>query len=162
METLVIYSQSIICLSFFSGIMFPIRAKNILPIEKIIIQSVAVRGQLGNISIWVSKAITPSQPLSGSNTTNNNNNNMNVSSFRLAPKYWTKVYEQFHKPSRRVYKHMDLTQTIDTTTTPTTSSSSSPSTPFFQPEPIILLPGEVRIMYIHSTLESDAGRCYSL
>lgn len=124
----------------FCGIMFPIRAKNILPIEKIIIQSVAVRGQLGNISIWISNAVSKSSNHTSRGVINNSNHqNMNTSLFRLSPKYWTKVYEQEHKPSRRVYKHMDLTTST---------------------EPVVLLPGEVRILYIHSTLESDAAIVY--
>jgi hypothetical protein len=57
--------------------------------------------------------------------------------FLLNPKYWTKVYEKTHKPSQRVYQTMDLASSHDT--------------------PIIMRPGEVRLMYIHSTLESDAG-----
>jgi hypothetical protein len=108
--------------------MFPIRAKSILPIERIIIQSVAVRGQLGDISIWISNAIPNSNDIS--------NRNNQGSIFRLHSKYWTKVYEKTHKPSQRTYQTMDLTMSET---------------------PVFLLPGEVRMMYIHSTLESDTG-----
>lgn len=119
--------------------MFPIRAKTILPIEQIIIQSVAVRGHLGDISIWISNdTIQKASSNSGGNTHHQNNNGAEVSSFKLAPKYWTKVYQNKHRASQRSYQTMDLTKFYD--------------------KPVTLRPGQVRMMYIHSTLESDTGK----
>ena len=115
--------------------MFPIRAKMILPVDQIIIQSVAVRGNLGDISIWISNETTPQT--SPENRTNDPHHGVEVSSFKLSPKHWTKVYENKHKPSPRSYQTMDLTKFYD--------------------KPVTLLPGQVRLMYIHSTLESDTG-----
>ena len=109
--------------------MFPIRAKMILPIEQIIIQSVAVRGDLGDITIWISNETTASK------TTNSVS--AESCSFKLSQKHWTKVYENKHRPSPRMYQTMDLTKFYD--------------------KPVTLLPGQVRMMYIHSTLESDTG-----
>lgn len=121
-------------INVLSGIMFPIRAKAILPIEQIIIQSVAVRGNLGDISIWISNE-----------TTSKTNTIPESFSIKLTQKHWTKVYQNKHKASPRSYQTMDLTKFYD--------------------KPVSILPGQVRMMYIHSTLESDTGTfgylCYS-
>lgn len=126
--------------------MFPIRAKAILPIEHIVIQSVAVRGSLGDISVWISNDTTTLSTTSastGSRVTNHPSNSGNeVSSFKMSQKHWTKVYQHKHRASPRTYQTMDLTK--------------------FQDQPITLRPGQVRMMYIHSTLEGDTGtfRCH--
>jgi ferric iron reductase protein FhuF len=118
--------------------MFPIRAKTMLPVERIIIESVAVRGQLGDMSVWISNIDSTEPSPSNDVTTADESNRM--TSIRLTAKYWTKIYQQKHKPSPRSYATLDL---------------SSTSSEYYTP--VVLLPGQVRIMYIHSTLESDAG-----
>lgn len=35
-----------------SGIMFPVKCKDILPIDHVIINGVAVRGALGPLTVW--------------------------------------------------------------------------------------------------------------
>ena len=107
--------------------MFPIRAKAILPVEQIIIQSVAVRGSLGDISVWISNDTTTHPTDSGNE----------VSIFKMSQKHWTKIYQHKHRASPRTYQTMDLTK--------------------FHDQPITLRPGQVRMMYIHSTLEGDTG-----
>jgi hypothetical protein len=57
--------------------------------------------------------------------------------FRLHPRRWTKIYEKHHKPSQRQYDSLDLSQ-----------------------NPIILKPGQVRAIYIHSTLPGDEAIVY--
>jgi len=107
-----------------SGIMFPIKAKEILPIEKLVIRSVAVRGQLGPVTVWITKDnLAPTQG--------------GEYHFRLAPRYWTKIYEATHAPSQRTYQVLDLGDT-----------------------PIVLRPGQVRSIYIHSKLDGDEGIVY--
>jgi hypothetical protein len=114
--------------------MFPIKCKKILPIEHLIIKSVAVRGELGPLTVWVSNN-------SETETTINNNDGIarpphGDYAFRLSARHWTKIYEQTHLPSRRVYKVL----TFDT--------------------PIVLLPGQVRALYIHSQLQGDQSIVY--
>lgn len=55
----------------------------------------------------------------------------------MTENHWTKIYEKVHKPSRRSYEELDLSE-----------------------NPIILKPGDVRGIYIHSTIESDTGIVY--
>ena len=55
----------------------------------------------------------------------------------MTEKHWTKIYEKEHRPSRRAYEPLDLSD-----------------------NPIILKPGDVRGIYIHSTIESDTGIVY--
>jgi len=50
--------------------MFPIKARDLLPVDKILIHSVAVRGQLGPMTVWVSEDDTEGED----NNSNSNNN----------------------------------------------------------------------------------------
>lgn len=113
----------------FCGVMFPIQAKEDLPISQLVIRSVAVRGYLGPISVHVSK------------DNNNNGEQARPDPTLLDYQYrgsahWTKVYEQIHEPSRRAYKSLVLDL------------------------PIVLRPGQTRILYIHSTAPHDRAIVY--
>jgi hypothetical protein len=55
---------------------------------------------------------------------------------RLDPAFWTKLYEQTHKPSRHTYEELVLTS------------------------PIKIRPGETKVIYIHSTLPGDEAIVY--
>jgi hypothetical protein len=57
--------------------------------------------------------------------------------FPLTARYWTKVYEQVHAPSMRTYRILD-----------------------FSANPVILAPGQVRALYIHSSLPGDEAIVY--
>jgi len=57
--------------------------------------------------------------------------------FRMNRKFWTKIYEKTHKPSHTNFCALDLSQ-----------------------NPIILKPGQIRAIYIHSTLENDEAIVY--
>ena len=81
-----------------SGIIFPIKAKRVLPIQYIVIRSVAVRGQLGPMTVWVSN-----DDCDGSSP-----NAMGQYNFRLEARYWTKVYSQTHEPSQQEYCVLDF------------------------------------------------------
>jgi len=102
--------------------MFPVKAKAILPIEKVVIRSVSVRGELGPLTVWVSNEDA---------FANNNNNGDNgpTHTVGLTPRHWTKVYEKKLAPSRRVYQTLDLSKT-----------------------PIVLKPGQVRMFYVSTLL----------
>mmetsp|Transcript_15328 Transcript_15328/g.23197 ORF Transcript_15328/g.23197 Transcript_15328/m.23197 type:complete len:421 (-) Transcript_15328:134-1396(-) len=103
----------------FCGIMFPVKCKDILPLDHLVINSVAVRGALGPLTVWVTK----SEDLNGE--------------IRLSKKYWTKIYQKEHQPSFVGYKELDLSA-----------------------NPIILKPGQVKGIYIHSTRRGDEAIVY--
>jgi hypothetical protein len=103
--------------------MFPVKCKDLLPLDHLLIKSVAVRGRLGPLTVWVSK----------DNAAVGENGDYR---FRLSSKYWTKLYEKAHPPSKREYRKLEL----DT--------------------PIRLEPGQVKAIYIHSTLPGDEAIVY--
>ena len=121
-----------------SGIMFPIKAKQNLPVSQIVLHAVAVRGQLGPLTVWVSRNDVMND---------NNNDNHNVPAddappsreytFPLQSRYWDKVYQRVHGPSVREFQWLDFSAT-----------------------PIVLRPGQVRAVYIHSTLPGDEAIVY--
>ena len=110
--------------------MFPVKCKDLLPIDSLVIKSVSVRGKLGPLTVWVSKLETPTS------TINTSTGNSAEYKFRLNPKHWTKVYEKTHKPSMSAYKELEL----DT--------------------PIKLKPGQVKAIYVHSTMSGDEAIVY--
>jgi hypothetical protein len=115
--------------------MFPVRAKTALPIERLVIRSVAVRGQLGKMTVWVTNEEN-NAPVVGSPNTNTTTTTTQCN-FRLQKRDWTMVYERKHRPSRTTYVTLDFADT-----------------------PIVLEPGQVRMIYIHSTDPSDEAIVY--
>lgn len=109
--------------------MFPVKCKDLLPVDHLVIKSVAVRGRLGPLTVWVSKE----DPDLVNNNSHNNNTEHNI---RLHPRYWDKVYEQKHSPSRREYKELVFNQHVK------------------------MRPGETRVFYVHSTLPGDEAIVY--
>lgn len=103
--------------------MFPIKAKQVLPLESVVIHSVSVRGMLGKMSIWVTNE--GEAPAEGGEYR-----------IRLTERHWTKVYEREHEASPRTYSVMKFD------------------------EPVVLAPGQIRALYIHSTLEGDEAIVY--
>ena len=102
--------------------MFPVKCKDLLPLDHIVIKSVAVRGRLGPLTVWVSN----DEAHSGNGEYR----------FRLKPKYWTKIYQKTQPCSRHSYKELVFDN------------------------PIRLLPGQVKAIYIHSTLPGDEAIVY--
>ena len=78
-----------------SGIMFPVKCKDLLPLHHLIIKSISVRGRLGPLTVWVSKEDIP--------VADNGEHR-----FKLRPKYWEKIYEKTHTASFRKYKQLAL------------------------------------------------------
>ncbi|KAG7364458.1 hypothetical protein IV203_037660 [Nitzschia inconspicua] len=147
----------------FCGIMFPVKCKELLPIDHLVIKSVSVRGRLGPLTVWVSnneETVIPATPVISDSTAsrrssrrrNNNNvrdpsnnrmrvernaeNNRIENSIDLHPSAWTKLYDKSHSASRREYVELVLDQ------------------------PIRIKPGETRVLYIHSTLPGDEAIVY--
>lgn len=148
-----------------SGIMFPVKCKDLLPVDHLVIKSVSVRGRLGPLTVWVSnneETVVPIPPVAGAASRrscrrrNNNNNGIMArdpshnrlrverdsendrteNSIDLHPSSWTKLYDKTHGASRRDYVELVLDQ------------------------PIRLKPGETRVLYIHSTLPGDEAIVY--
>eukprot|EP00977_Amphora_coffeiformis_P001242 scaffold259_cov158-Amphora_coffeaeformis.AAC.8 len=126
--------------------MFPIKAKDDVPVTQVVVNAVAVRGQLGPLTVWVSRqeesdhAVTAATAAATNRNNNNNNNNNNTAReyrFPLQSRYWQKVYQATHAPSQREYQWLD-----------------------FSKNPIIMLPGQVRALYIHSTAQGDEAIVY--
>lgn len=112
------------------------------------------RGGLGQITVWVSNddSVENSSTTAITNNYNarsnarynlrpNNRNTtastMTTSNLVVSPKYWTKIYEKEHKASFHQYEPLDLSD-----------------------NPIILTPGQVRGIYIHSSIDNDSGIVY--
>jgi hypothetical protein len=75
------------------------------------------------MTVWISKP-------------QDNSNNTGEHSVRLHPRYWDKLHEQKHPPSRREYKQLVFDQ------------------------PVCLRPGETRVLYVHSTRPGDDAIVY--
>mmetsp|Transcript_64824 Transcript_64824/g.97685 ORF Transcript_64824/g.97685 Transcript_64824/m.97685 type:complete len:438 (-) Transcript_64824:46-1359(-) len=110
----------------FCGIMFPVKCKDLLPLDHLIIKSVAVRGMLGPLTVWVNN----------DDAFQRLNDTSLQRRVRLNPRYWTKLYDQTVAPSPRQYRKLELS------------------------EPIVLKPGDLRVLYIHSTLHDDSAIVY--
>ncbi|KAL3918903.1 MAG: hypothetical protein SGILL_004023, partial [Bacillariaceae sp.] len=145
------------------GIMFPIKCKDLLPIDHLVIKSISVRGRLGPLTVWVSKnqqnqnsanaaestessAVAVAQGRRASRRRNPGVNHLRVdrvpdsnrtrNSIDLHPRAWNKLFDRTVKASFREYQELVL----DT--------------------PIRLKPGESRVLYIHSTLPGDEAIVY--
>jgi hypothetical protein len=143
--------------------MFPVKCKDLLPIDHLVIKSVSVRGRLGPLTVWVSNNEETSVDLPSVSTAagrhsnrrhgNSNNNapdpfsnrlqverqeenNRTEISIDLHPSAWTKLYEKTHGSSKREYVELVLDH------------------------PIRLKPGETRVVYIHSNLPGDEAIVY--
>ena len=99
--------------------MFPVKCKDILPLDHLVINSVAVRGALGPLTVWVTK----SEQLNGE--------------ILLTKKHWKKIYQKEHQPSFVGYTELDLSA-----------------------NPIMIKPGQVKGIYIHSTRRGDEAIVY--
>lgn len=130
----------------FCGIAFPIQAKRVLPVKHIIINSISVRGKLGPLTVWVTNDDTTGisgngsgvSPLPSRYDLRNRGQTLSQSQIIMKPKHFTKIYEKTHAPkSFQEYEELDLSQ-----------------------NPIILKPGQIRGVYIHSTRPDDAAIVY--
>ena len=96
--------------------------KKDLPVARIIIRSISVRGSLGDMSVWVTK----------NNVTPHDGFNLVTSHT-----YWNNIYNQNHAPSRRRYQSLD-----------------------FSNKPLIMKPGETKLLYVHSRASHDRAIVY--
>lgn len=131
----------------FCGIMFPIKCKDLLPVDHLVLKSVAVRGHLGPLTVWVSNVDGyqyGNRRLSGRSSGNVLRRHgedqeilPNDHRISLHPSSWTKLYEKTHKPCPR-----------------------GQYTELVFDKPVRLKPGEMRALYIHSTLSGDQAIVY--
>jgi len=139
----------------FCGVMFPIKCKDLLPVDHLVVKSVAVRGRLGPLTVWVSKNDANSSLSNGDqnqryrtrstrNTLarrahNREGGDLPNTQLRipLDPSSWTKLYDKKHNPCPPGHY-----------------------TELVFDEPFRLKPGEMRALYIHSTLPGDQAIVY--
>ena len=127
--------------------------------DHLVIKSVAVRGHLGPITVWISnvegrhpdenrrrssRSSSSGSVLRRNNDEyratilrNSNNNKDDEYRIPLHPSSWTKLYDNTHKPCSRGHY-----------------------TELVFDEPVRLKPGEMRALYIHSTLSGDQAIVY--
>lgn len=103
----------------FCGIMFPIKCKETLPIDHVVVHSVAVRGALGPLTVWVTNEAVNGE-------------------ISMSKRHWTKIYQKTHAPSFVAYAELK----------------------FDDDKPIVMRPGDVRGVYVHSTLRGDEAIVY--
>jgi hypothetical protein len=130
----------------FCGIAFPIQAKRVLPVDHIIINSICVRGKLGPLTVWVTNDDTSEMSDYGTGVSplplrydlRNRGQTLRQSQMVMKAKHFTKIYEKTHSPkSVQEYEELDLSQS-----------------------PIILRPGQIRGVYIHSSRPDDKAIVY--
>lgn len=114
----------------FCGVMFPVVCKELLPVERVVITSLAVRGRLGPLTVWVSK-----DPDAANSTVAHRKSKKNR--ITADGTQWTQIYSKFHPPSFSEYSKLDISHS-----------------------PIVVQPGQVRGIYIHSTLPGDEAIVY--
>jgi hypothetical protein len=78
--------------------MFPVKCKDLLPLDHLSIRSLAVRGQLGPLTVWVSNEDYHQRE----------GERIVERRVRLNPAFWTKLYDKTHACSRHVYKELVL------------------------------------------------------
>ena len=83
---------------FFSGIMFPVKCKDLLPLDHLVIKSVAVRGRLGPLTVWVSNE----------DYLQREGDRLVDRRVRLNPAFWTKLFDKTVGCSFREYKTLEL------------------------------------------------------
>ena len=123
--------------------MFPVKCKDLLPLDHLLIKSVAVRGRLGPLTVWVShpeehetRPGGNAPPVHYPRPVPPYRETQQQQRIRLDPQYWTKLYDKTHAESRTEYAELVLEQ------------------------PIRLVPGQTRVIYIHSTLPGDEAIVY--
>lgn len=114
--------------------------------KHIIINSISIRGRLGPLTVWVTNDDTTEISDNGSGVSplplrydlRNRGQTLRKSQMIMKSKHFTKIYEKTHSPkSFREYEELDLSQ-----------------------NPIILKPGQIRGVYIHSTRPDDKAIVY--
>jgi len=134
--------------------MFPIKCKDLLPIDHLVVKSVAVRGRLGSLTVWISKKdanynIARNQRYSARRTgsvlaqhvhsrdgESGDKSNI-VHRIPLDPSSWIKLHDKKHNPC-----------------------PPGRYTELVFDEPVRLEPGEMRALYVHSTLPGDQAIVY--
>jgi len=133
----------------FCGIMFPVQCEDVLPVECMLVTSISIRGQLGPITVWVSNddndetnenQFTLKNPIETALPKNNTcvvNKKREKTMITATQSHWTKIFSKTLPPSFRTYQELDLSE-----------------------NPIYLDPGQVRGVYIHSSLSGDQSIVY--
>jgi hypothetical protein len=160
-------SIPILC-SSFSGIMFPIKCKNLLPVDHLVINSVAVRGRLGPLTVWVSNEdqSRPGPCTGGGATTSSSSNNSrrrgggNYTNDSILRNNNNSNYTNAigsNGGEHRIQLHKRFWTKVYEKVHP---SSKLTLTELVLDVPIKMKPGQTRCIYIHSTLPGDEAIVY--
>jgi hypothetical protein len=117
--------------------MFPVKCKNILPVDHILITSLAIRGDLGPISVWVTKDDIDGTFHMDMHSSASQNRAKSMRQIDMKKSQWVQIYSKEHEPSKRVYTQLDLSE-----------------------NPIRINPDRIRGIYIHSELDGDTAIVY--
>jgi hypothetical protein len=127
----------------FCGIMFPLRVKNNLPVEHILLHSISVRGRLGDLTVHVSNEVTNT-----TTTTPGTLTTTPTTEIPLHASHWTQIYQGRHKMTA-LGRNRRRGGGGETTYAKLEFS-----------KPLLLKPGQVRLLYVHSTHDGDESIVY--
>mmetsp|Transcript_39419 Transcript_39419/g.45398 ORF Transcript_39419/g.45398 Transcript_39419/m.45398 type:complete len:486 (+) Transcript_39419:198-1655(+) len=154
----------------FCGIMFPVKCKDILPVDHLVIKSVSVRGQLGSMTVWVSNEDGNRRRSTSNGTDDNVHGISSINEDRNR-----------HRNSRNILGLRNNGGGGGGGNTPNNTQHRIPLSPsswtklyekHHDPcprhqytelvfnEPVRIKPGELRAFYIHSTLPGDKAIVY--
>jgi len=152
----------------FCGIMFPIKCKDILPVAQVVINSIAVRGALGPITVWVTN--DDSSTASGTTESNAHRKPAKNRNFGRVYNLRNVVPLVNKRRSNAVSTSAERNQTSKISLKPchwtkiyshTHGQSYTDYTCLdISSSPIVLKPNQVRGIYIHSTLDGDQAIVY--
>jgi hypothetical protein len=115
----------------FSGVLFFVQGKDAVPLDHLVIESIAIRGKLGPITIWVTKESAGADADTAARE--EESQRMHVS---FEKEDWEQIYAKEHEPSPQQFEEM----VFDT--------------------PVILRPRQTKAIYVHSTLPGDRAIVY--
>lgn len=154
--------------------MFPVKCKDILPVDHLVIKSVSVRGQLGSMTVWVSNEDGNRRRSTGNGTDNNVHSSSHINEDLNRRRSSRNLLG-------RQNNNIDQQRGGEGVNTPNNTQHRIPLTPsswtklyekHHDPcprhqytelvfnEPVRIRPGELRAFYIHSTLPGDKAVVY--
>eukprot|EP00586_Coscinodiscus_wailesii_P000211 CAMPEP_0172481088 /NCGR_PEP_ID=MMETSP1066-20121228/6669_1 /TAXON_ID=671091 /ORGANISM="Coscinodiscus wailesii, Strain CCMP2513" /LENGTH=443 /DNA_ID=CAMNT_0013243051 /DNA_START=143 /DNA_END=1474 /DNA_ORIENTATION=+ len=155
----------------FCGVMFPVKCKDTLPIDHIIIKSISVRGRLGPLTVWVSKdpaAVdaegeksedrgTRSAASAWCGDDDDDDDGEEDGNNVMHGKKCRSMAMSLLKKNHIVAHSSQWTQIYSKYHRPSMSNLQELD---FSSNPIIIKPNQVRGIYVHSRLPGDEGIVY--
>jgi len=142
----------------FCGVMFPIEVKKTLPVDHLILTSISLRGQLGPLTVWITKEVEEMD--------NNASTNESVNGDSLAldntmqSNQWSSLRESSVSRAGPITTNQDGWECIFRQTV---APSQEKFVELVLPEPVKLSPNgrnKIRGLYVHSTRYGDEAIVY--